>query len=175
MESECTVCHKRLASTFALRGHMKSHTPSRAFVARCSDCDRKLPGINQSRVLRNPERRCQSCYQAQITGKCLRPDGYVEVIVEHRAKGKRELEHRLVMEKRLGRKLRPGETVHHINEDRADNRDENLRLYDNPGTHVIAEGHVVRGPDGKFVKSAEARKFSRRSKAGQEETEVVER
>ena len=44
-------------------------------------------------------------------------------------------EHRLVMEKKTGRYLKPIEVVHHINEVLDDNRIENLRLFSNNGVH----------------------------------------
>lgn len=46
------------------------------------------------------------------------------------------LQHRHVMEQELGRKLRPGEIVHHKNENRADNRPENLELVSSQSEHI---------------------------------------
>ena len=71
-------------------------------------------------------------------GKSLRGDGYVEILLSAhpRASHGRILEHIVVMEGHLQRQLEPGETVHHINGIKDDNRTENLRLFESNSAHT---------------------------------------
>lgn len=57
-------------------------------------------------------------------------NGYRIVTIDTLSGGvKQGLEHRFIMEKMLSRKLRKGETVHHKNGNRTDNRRSNLELW----------------------------------------------
>ena len=66
----------------------------------------------------------------------LAPEGYP--FPESTNRLGRLREHRLVMELHLGRALRRGEVVHHVNGDRADNRIENLELHGSHAEHMRA-------------------------------------
>lgn len=70
------------------------------------------------------------------------------------SKNKRIREHRLVMENKLGRKLKQGEVVHHINGNPTDNRIENLVLCKTHGQHT-AKYHPLKRLNGKFIKNGD--------------------
>jgi hypothetical protein len=71
-----------------------------------------------------------SDHPAYKTGKTKDRRGYVLINSIHEDGNKRyKFEHRLVMEKHLGRPLKTNENVHHINGKKDDNRIENLELW----------------------------------------------
>lgn len=77
---------------------------------------------------------------------------YGETVQKHKTFKYREIyilekkkwffEHRLVMEKKMGKPLKPTDIVHHINGNTLDNRVENLRVFENNTEHLLAHGRI---------------------------------
>ena len=77
------------------------------------------------------------------SGYVCKVHGYRYIYVD----GVKVGEHIVVMEKKLGRKLRRGEIVHHRNETKTDNDPDNLVLYASQSQHIkhhYAEGSVLK-------------------------------
>lgn len=113
-------------------------------------CDCGNECVVTGQQLRNGQTTSCGCYQKELVsarnkghwtgsknpkykGRCLTRNGYVLVSDPSHPNANstgRLGEHTKVMSKKLGRPLLPGETVHHKNGIRDDNREENLELWD---------------------------------------------
>lgn len=77
---------------------------------------------------------------------CVALDGEEHFYMQRSGKRRRRyiLEHVLVMETHLGRKLTEHECVHHINGDKQDNRLENLYLCESNSAHALVHANLER-------------------------------
>lgn len=76
---------------------------------------------------------CQGENHPNYKGGNININGYKRVKI----KGKDILEHRLVMEKHIGRKLKKNEHIHHIDKNKLNNSIENLQIVTNAEHHSI--------------------------------------
>jgi hypothetical protein len=83
-------------------------------------------------LARRTEYCSRDCYLKKTQGRVKNSSGYILIYQPehpHATKAGQVLEHRVVMEKMIGRYLKPHENVHHKNGDRTDNKPTNLELW----------------------------------------------
>ena len=117
---QCQVCNK----------DFKSY-PSRNRL----HCSRRCGNLNKNGTYK----KGHPWFGKLRTEKRIMSHGYIETYApNHPFKSSRNsvLEHRLVMEKHIGRFLKKEEVVHHINNLKHDNRIENLQLFLNQSDHM---------------------------------------
>ena len=71
----------------------------------------------------------------RMASRRINAGGYVQIAIERDGRLVSVAEHRFVMERHLGRKLKSSEHVHHIDGDGQNNRIDNLRCYSH-GEHI---------------------------------------
>ncbi len=137
MNKRCEVCNKEFKTY-----------PSKIKLGRgkyCSkECCLKITNLILGQNGKN-SRYFKGQKAHNFVGKVENSSGYVEIFSPNhpfRNNHNRVKEHRLVMEKYLGRYLRKDEEIHHINGDKRDNRIENLQLL-NHKEHFELHGPLV--------------------------------
>jgi len=60
----------------------------------------------------------------------------VNKYIEVKKDGKKIMKHRLIVEKFIGRKLKPGEVIHHIDQDKQNNSIDNLMIFSSNAEHI---------------------------------------
>lgn len=155
--ARCNKCGKSLRSDNR-SGYCRNHTPKGGMsYGSCSGCGARLGRDNHTG-------KCRRCFMRQVgkrtggkigtanhswCGGVTYRDGYRFLKMAGHAMANARgyvAEHRLVVSQQLGRDLLSTESVHHINENRSDNRAENLMLFDSETAHQ--RYHATRAREG---------------------------
>lgn len=135
IEVKCEKCGKAIQRN-------PSQISNRVFCSR--ECSRefrseRMRRYNQTRNPMNTSEGWTEEKRMEVSAREKRNKGPCKRDTYKKSGGKHE--HRAVAERMLGRKLKRGEVVHHINGDKHDNRPENLMVFASQKEH--AEYHAA--------------------------------
>lgn len=146
VSNECIECTLKRRKKRYMAIKEKHHCPNcgkniTQKAKQCRDCLLKSMRVNKrcadcGIIISNQATRCKTCQNAKhgremsnpIGHKRIGSKGYVMIKTKSNGKYKEEAEHRLVMQKVIGRKLTRFEHVHHIDGDTTNNDLSNLLL-----------------------------------------------
>lgn len=143
---KCNITFQRNPSSyFRSKKHLctSCRFPGKVKIV-CLNCKKQFDVFNVFRSRKFCSNKCYWFYNKgeqsiRFKGRYKRPtNGYIYVWSPNHPNTtvrKYMLEHRLVMEKKIGRLLTKKEIVHHLNGIREDNRPENLALLSNQAEH----------------------------------------
>lgn len=106
----------------------------------CIHCGTEFTPCPRRKAARFCSRKCSGTGMAQVIGDAQRGRGAGLAYIK---RGGRH-EHRIVAEQKLGRPLRPGEVVHHIDGNHRNNAPENLEVI-TQGAHMRRHGLGIPG------------------------------
>lgn len=89
-----------------------------------------------------PARPYSGKYNWKYIGGSINKNGYKQTYIENGRRGKYRAEHLLAVEKKLKRKLKKEERVHHKDGNKHNNKIKNLQLFKNESTHQRYE-HLI--------------------------------
>jgi len=119
-------------------------------IKKCKYCGKEFKSLSYKN-----QRFCSNiCGILNRTGK-----GKTEIKID----GRRVKVYRHLMEKKLGRKLKTSETIHHIDMDKMNNNIDNLYLYENESLHqkghwsiiklikILLEKNIIKFENGRYI------------------------
>jgi hypothetical protein len=162
------MCHKRQWPIQEIRQWVETELRTHQWVADQLGCANqtisKLCRKHDIRTQRTGP-RAGAGHLGWRGGRHIDKDGYALVYCPNHPYGRKHskyvFEHRLVMEEKLGRYLYPSEVVHHKNHNKADNRTENLEIFQSNAEHLK---HELTGKCPKWTKEGRERILLRSGK-----------